>query len=205
MKKIFLLAGLSVALQAAPFAVFNTGVSATNVVLPTGTVDPHYVGVTPTSTVFVGTGLDGLWINNNSVSKWVGPDAAAGDGTYSLIYRTTFDLTGFDAATAAIAGRWATDNFGTDIKLNGVSTSQTSATFSSFSNFTLNSGFVAGLNTIDFLWNNAGGPGGLRVEFTSANANLIEGQGVPEPGTVGLLLAGLAAFAVSRRSKVSAV
>ncbi len=201
MKKLFYLPILSVALSAAPLTVFNTGVGPTNVVLAAGATDSHYVGVTPASTVFVlglTAGLPGTWIPNNSVSEWVGPDQADGTGTYSRIYRTTVDLTGFNFSTAVIAGRWATDNTGTDIQVNGTSTSQTSSAFASFTNFTLNSGFVAGINNIDFAWSNSGGPGGLRVEFTSAQATPLGGP-IPEPGTIALMLGGVAALGFFRR------
>jgi len=198
MKKLFLLTTLSVALQAAPLTVFNTGVDPANVVLAAGSVDPHYVGITPSSTVFVLSTVNAFWIPNDAVSKWVGPDPGEGSGSYSLIYRTTVDLTGFDASTAIINGRWATDNTGTDILLNGVSTGQTSSTFLSYASFALTSGFVSGLNTIDFAWTNISGPGGVRVEFTSADASPIGGA-VPEPASLALMGAGLAALAYFRR------
>jgi len=204
MKKLILLLAASVALQAAPFAMFNTGVDPTSVVLAGGSTDPHYVGVSPTSTVFVlglATALPGAWVPNDSVSKWVGPDQTDGgssNGLYSLIYRTTVDLTGFNASTAVITGRWTADNFGTDILLNGVSTGQTSTTPAAFSSFALNSGFVSGINTIDFLWTNAGFQGGVRVEVTSAQADLASGA-VPEPASMALMFGGLAALAYFRR------
>ena len=202
MKKLLFLPVLAVALTAAPLTVFNTGVGPTNVVLAAGATDSHYVGVTPASTAFVlglTATLPGTWIPNNSVSEWVGPDQADGTGIYSRIYRTTVDLTGFNFSTGVlISGRWATDNTGTDIRVNSTSTSQTSSTFTAFSNFTLNSGFVAGINNIDFLWSNSGGPGGLRVEFTSAQATPLGGA-IPEPGTIALMLGGVAALGFFRR------
>lgn len=200
MKKIILLAVMSVALHATPLTVYNTGVDAAHAVLPAGSVDPHY---TSSSTVFVLGIINSAWLPNTSTSEWVGPDTGDGSsltgGNYALTYRTTVDLTGFDAATAVITGHWATDNTG-DILLNGASTGFTSSTFSSYSPFTLNSGFVAGLNTIDFSWSNAGGPGGLRVEFSEAFATPtpLDGQ-VPEPASIALMLSGVAALAFFRR------
>ena len=201
MKQLLFLPVLAVALSAAPLTVFNTGVGPTNVVLAAGATDPHYVGVTPASTAFVlglTAPLPGTWVPNSLVSEWVGPDQADGTGIYSRIYRTTVDLTGFNFSTAVITGRWATDNTGTDILVNTTSNSQTSSTFTAFTNFTLNTGFVAGINNIDFLWSNSGGPGGLRVEFISAQATPLGGA-IPEPGTIALMLGGVAALAFFRR------
>ena len=44
-------------------------------------------------------------------------DAGAGPGVY--VYRASLDLTGFDLATMVISGKWATDNFGVKIRVNG--------------------------------------------------------------------------------------
>jgi hypothetical protein len=38
------------------------------------------------------------------------------------IYETTFDVTGFDPSTVRLIGRWATDNEGVNILINGIST-----------------------------------------------------------------------------------
>jgi PEP-CTERM putative exosortase interaction domain len=139
---------------------------------------------------------------NNTTSEWVGPDTGDGSsltgGVYSLVYRTTVDLTGFNPATAVLQGRWSTDNSGTNISVNGTPTGNTAGTFNSWFTFTLNSGFVAGVNNIDFAWSNAGGPGGVRVEFTSATADLAT-SGVPEPASVLLTLTGAAALAFFKR------
>lgn len=185
--------------NAGPLTVYNTGVDAAHVVLAAGSVDTHYVS---TSSVFgLGT-VNAAWLPNTAASEWVGPDTGDGSsltgGNYALTYRTTVDLTGFDPTSAVITGRWATDNSGLDILLNGTSKGLTSSTFSSYSGFTLNSGFVAGLNTIDFSWSNAGGPGGVRVEFLRADANLINAP-TPEPASIALMLGGVAALAFFRR------
>ena len=199
MTKILFLAALSSALYAGPLTVFNTGVDASHAVLAAGAVDTHYIS---TSSVFVLGTINVAWLPNTAASEWVGPDAGDGSsltgGIYGLTYRTTVNLSGFDPTSAVITGRWATDNNGLDILLNGTSKGLTSNTYSAYSNFTLNSGFVAGLNTIDFSWSNAGGPGGLRVEFLRADANLATGQ-VPEPTSIALMLSGIAALAFFRR------
>lgn len=185
--------------QAVPISIFNTGVNGVGAVLPDGTLgDAHYSLISlpgGTSTLRVRRASGGYpippWVGDNSLSAWIGPnnttqlDGPA--GTY--IYRTTFDMTGLDLSTAGLVGRWATDDPGTNILINGISTGITSAGYTSFTNFSINSGFVAGINTLDFYVLNGGGPTGLRVEI-SGTAQLL-----PVPGTVfllglGLLLAG---------------
>ena len=47
------------------------------------------------------------------------------------VYRTTFDLTGFDPNSAVLTGQWAVDDTGV-LKLNGDSTGVTAADFSKF-------------------------------------------------------------------------
>ena len=90
--------------------------------------------------------------------------AAGGDYTYKV----TFDLGGFDPATAVLQGGWATDNAGNDIKLNGTSTGlANSVQFPSLTPFLINSGFQGGVNKLEFLLNNSDavmGFTGLRVE-----------------------------------------
>lgn len=157
--------------------VFSTGVDATGAVLADGATDPHYKlvlnaddpavtePVVQDSTVFPIS--DGTWLFNTDRSKWIGPrfntvEAAGGDYTYQL----TFDLTGFDPATAVLLGGWATDNLGTDIKLNGVALGiQNGTQFSALTPLNISSGFQAGVNRIEFLVNNASaGYTGLRVQ-----------------------------------------
>ncbi len=198
--KIFLLAALAAtAVFADPLIVFNTGVNNSNFVLPVTSTDPHYTAPGPT---FVLSQIPGVWLANDSVSEWIGPDTIDGStltgGVYSLIYRMTVDLTGFDPSTAVLTGRWSTDNAGTDIKVNGTTSGSTSSGYSAWTPFSLTNGFVAGINNIDFAWSNAGGQGGLRVEWTSATANSIP-SAIPEPGSVILLLTGAAALAGFKR------
>ncbi|MBM3883671.1 MAG: immunoglobulin domain-containing protein [Verrucomicrobia bacterium] len=165
--------------------VYSTGVDDAGAVLADGTVDPHYrlvVNATNPnsqeafvhdSTVF--PIVAGPWVANTDRSKWIAPlmnsvDASGGD----YAYRTTFDLTGFDLTTVVAMGNWATDNLGTDVKLNGQSTGlQNGNQFSAYTPFTLTSGFQAGVNTLEFLLNNADaitGYTGLRVDSLRVGA-----------------------------------
>jgi hypothetical protein len=89
-----------------------------------------------------------------------------------------------------------------DILLNGHSTGNANgAQFVAWTALTINSGFfVAGVNTLDFIVNNGGGPTGLRVEI-SGTADPT-GTTIPEPVSFVLLGAGLGALGMLRRRKV---
>ena len=157
---------------------FNTGVGTNGVLLEDGAVDPHYVLVTNAHNASskdaivedttVWPIVAGPWLLPNDRSKWIGPqrDPNGAGGDYA--YRATFDLTGFDPATVVLQGSWATDNVGMDILVNGAATGlQNSAQFSVLTPFVINTGFRPGINTIDFLVNNAGAeanPVGIRVQ-----------------------------------------
>lgn len=203
-----ILLGLSGAVQALPINVFSTGVDAAGAVVAGGTVgDLHYSLIS--APPGVGTGIKaatsgsegfpiGPWLGDNTLSRWIGPNTGDLNGPVgSYTYRTTFDLTGLDLSTAALSGRWATDNPGTEILINDVATGLTAGGFTAWSAFSINSGFVAGLNTLDFVVYNAGGPTGLRVEISGDAA----AAAVPEPASLVLLALGLAAWLGFSRRK----
>ncbi|MCI0534816.1 MAG: immunoglobulin domain-containing protein [Verrucomicrobiales bacterium] len=175
--------------------LFNTGTGSDGKALEDGMVDPHYQLITNAndpqskgavvedSTVF--PIVAGPYVPNSDASKWIGPllDPNGAPGDY--VYRTTFELTGLDPATIVLTGRWAVDDTGADILLNGTSTglqNGTSATggFSTFTPFVLTAGFKAGVNTLDFLVHNgaladdptAPNPTGLRVDGLRAGGKL---------------------------------
>lgn len=145
----------------------------------------------------------GPWLANSDVSKWITafPDQAASlDPTSAGVYdfRLTFNVTG-DVSTAALAGRFAADDSAT-VVLNG-QVIGAAASFTSWSSFSASTGFLSGVNTLDFLVNNAaqgvGNPMGLRVEFDSP-----AGVGVvPEPASGAMLLAGLGLIGLKLRRR----
>lgn len=200
--------------QAVPIgSLFNTGVDSAGVVLANLAGESHYTltSAPPGSpaTLRVATQANGFpippWIGDNGVSAWVGPsgsiDLTGPIGLYT--YRTTFDLTGLVASTASISGQWSVDNQGFDILLNGVSNGSTATGFQSFYAFSLLSGFVDGVNTLDFVVENQGGPTGLRVEATGSadRTPSLAVVAVPEPVSLAILGSGLLAVGMLRRKQ----
>ena len=112
----------------------------------------------------------------------------------------TFDLAGLDATTALIAGQWAADNTGLDILINGNSTSNTCGGFSVLCNFNIASGFVAGINTLEFQVQDVGGIAGFLVSSISSSADAIP---VPEPGMIAIFGLGLIGLGLARRRRAS--
>lgn len=204
------------AVQAAPLALFNTGVDASGTPLTDGVIgDPHYtlVGVPGgTSALRVRTAVGGFpippYIGDNAFSAWIGPNNdSIIDGPVGLYdYQTTFSLAGFNASTASIFGGWSTDNNGIKILLNGVDTGNPGTSFvqfaTGFAPFSITSGFLAGLNRLDFIVNNGGGPTALRVEMHGSAA--LSG-GIPEPTTWALMIGGFGMAGAMLRRRRTAV
>jgi hypothetical protein len=180
-----LLAGLvllgAVAAHAVPVpGLFDTGVDSAGVALSAGAVDPHFALVASADLVFPGpqalvaTGLaSGNWFANTATSQWIAPALdenwpamgtalAAGD----YVYRLTFDLAGIDPGTVSVAGTYGADN-AVLIRLNGVPVGPGISTYSPLVAFSVGSGFVSGVNHMDFVvtnWAASGSnPSGLRV------------------------------------------
>lgn len=150
----------------------------------------------------------GPYAPDSSVSAWVSP-AASGNASVGgiYLYQLLVDVTGFDPATVVIAGQFATDNDGF-IRVNGGANAATTgfAGFGSLTNFTLNSGFVAGVNSIQVGVNNGGNPTAFRVEFTQATATPI--PPVPTMPDVlflvlAIIVATTAALALRRRPRTA--
>lgn len=168
--------------------LYDTGVVTNGTPLPDGVNDPHYA-VTRTSSPLAGITdvvadsntypLPSPWVPNGPNSKWVGVSTngtsldygidPTTDGTY--VWRTTFTVPN-DAilASISITGRWATDNPGTNILINGNSTGNTAGGYNQYYGFAINSGFITGVNVLEFLVTNlafngqGGNPSGLRVD-----------------------------------------
>jgi len=171
-------------------AIFDTGVDGAGHVLAPGSADPHYKilsgpGVSTPTPATVATPHP-IYVPNNAVgslgSSWIAPgaDTAASYPSGDYVYRTTFDLTGLDPATATISGIYGSDDFVTDVILNGVSTGISGGAFVVLVYpVNLTSGFVSGVNTLDFIVENSGGPHGFRLIVSGQANRLVPADHVP--------------------------
>lgn len=191
-------------------SLFNTGVDASRTPAANHADEIHYTldGGPNARVANQSNGYpNNVWIGDDAISSWIGPrgDNHLDGGQQYFDYRTTFTLSGFDFHTAAIIGRWAIDDVGADIRINGVSTNNALAPWNTWTNFAIASGFQAGVNTIDFIVynDNSFGPTGLRVEMTGS-ANAL--SAAPEPAAWAMMLigfGGLGAILRRRRSGVA--
>jgi hypothetical protein len=170
----------AIAAQTISIPVFSTGVAADRSLLPGGSIDPHFTLISsadsdfPGPAAIVASRISSRWQPNGPDAKWIAPSAdqmAPGanpcnpNGTY--IYRTSFSLRAVDPTTAVISGNWAADDIGTAVLLNGVNVGATQPEYTAVQPLLINSGFVTGLNTLDFVLTNTNGcPTGLRVELS---------------------------------------
>ncbi len=186
--------------------LFNTGTNASNLALVGGDGSPelHYtivgVGAAPV------TYLHPNYIADDANSRWLSETATGSFNVATRTFRLVFDLTGFNPSTATLSGDWAGDNCGF-VQLNGGPTSGTlpnsgscndTVAFQTLTAFSFSSGFVAGLNNLDFVVTDTGAPGGVRVDNLAGTVNVT---GVPEPATATLTLLGmgLVGLSLSRR------
>ena len=175
--------------------LYNTGVSAAapasaaTKVIPSGaalhtTTELHYTKVGAGGPIYVTGSPISLWISGPN-SNWISEDGYTGatpnGGNYTRRYRTTFTLpASVDLSSVVIKGAFSVDNYLDYIVVNGHLISITTAlAYAGFQQFALPSGpnnfFCAGQNTIDFIWRNVGGPGGLNVRWTQATYSVLSG------------------------------
>ncbi len=190
--------------SAGTITLFNTGTDASNLALvgANGTVDPHYTVVeTGQSAV---TFFTAGYLSETANSRWISETADGSTPVNPATFRLSFNLTGVDPTTVTITGNWAADNCG-HVLLNGttevgiIPVCNSATSFNTFTAFSLNSGFVSGANTLDFVLTNTGGPGAVRVDNLAGTAGAV-----PEPATLLLGAPALALALLSRRRRVLA-
>lgn len=171
--------------------VFGTGLGPDGQPLAAGATDPHYTLIvnpdnTDSTLALVQSNIPGAWLANSTTSKWIGPRADTvaaaamafddGEGPGNYVYRTRIDLKNFDLSTVKITGSWSSDNVGLALRVNGVATGiVNTGNFGGLSPFQIDitnaPNLIAGVNTLDFVLNNADasvGFTGLRVDGLAA-------------------------------------
>ena len=171
--------------------VLGTGVTNNNTPRSIGSIDSNYKIVAtkdyttglpislPSSNAYVLNVTDPRFVMANDSAQWISPyTSSIGVPVGWYTFRTTFDLTGYDPTKFKIAGNWAMDNctIGPGMLLNGADTgnylftNDGSERFKQLYPFTINSGFQNGINTLDFIVFNWGGPVSLLVSMNGTFA-----------------------------------
>jgi hypothetical protein len=177
------------------------------------TVNPSGDGLlssfsTANFTQAVSVGRDDYIADNST-----GTHGNVGDWTF-FVFRQTFDLTGYDAASANLKFQWAADdsgegfaqrgtwipkfslNGGAFINYPGSTSAAPLPTYSYSSVVDLSSGFVSGLNTIDFYIEGNGVTDGFELRTTSFTAAAATTSNVPDSSST-LVLLGLGLLGVA--------
>jgi hypothetical protein len=188
----------------------NSGRLADDSAVTTGTVlEPNWLR--DNVSAWNGTGINSNWLANNSTSRWMTPASNANQsfGVGSFVYSLSFDLDGFIPSTASFSGRFLVDNKLTALTLNGTPLLTIPSggiggfkTVSDWTSFSANSGFTAGLNTVQFTVLNTSGSGanptGLRVEFTGSAVNEV-----PEPASWAMMIMGFGLVGAMARRRAA--
>jgi hypothetical protein len=187
--------------------LFGTGIGTI------GTADSHWTVTTPAAPTAPGVAAtistanpgwlaptSGHWINDTGNGNVTEPV-----GTYD--YFTTFSLAGLNNLTASVTLQIADDDTFGGVLLNGnlIAGCGTGSNFSSLTTCTINTGFLAGNNTIEIITANSAASGtnptGLYVIASGTAANP---SATPEPSSMVLLGTGLLSVAGFARRKFKA-
>lgn len=153
--------------------LFNTGVDDAGAPLPAGSPEIHYTMAGPLSgSIAIDRNVE--WAVAPRGSGWIGPTSAgASDPVGVYVFSLVFNLTGLEPTDTTISGRWATDNAGA-IFLNGVNTGIEWTEYAVIGSFTLDNGFVHGMNLLEIHLTNWPGqhlnPTGLLVTDLSGTS-----------------------------------
>jgi hypothetical protein len=198
---------------ATPITVHNTGVGAGDVLVAAGAQADFWTLLSEPAGASEALGSKAFryqccYFPDDAASAWVSPQASGSAGVNGFyVYEQQVNLTGFDLSTVVISGLFSTDNSGF-MRVNGGPSVATlgQAEFSSLHAFTINSGFIAGINSIQIGVNNEGDPTAFRVQFTGADGRLLDvgpPSQVPEPASLFLVGSGVMGLIARRRRQRS--
>ncbi|HUB27386.1 MAG TPA: hypothetical protein VL992_18315, partial [Tepidisphaeraceae bacterium] len=210
---------LGASAAASPITLYNTGVTSPNnpdgtnstVITTSKAIDTHYTVLStpagPTTgmpNAAVDDGQQGNYYrdgNSNYVND-LGGSTNEPAGDYQ--YRTTFDLAGFNPSSAAISGIVYCDDQAEAVLLNGIVIAGPGPA-SGFPDagagldFSASTGFVAGINTLDFIIDNDLIHGDEESVTALDVTDLAGTASVPEPVSGAMIAAG-ALLHFARRS-----
>lgn len=186
--------------SATPITIYNTGIAGSG-------VDPYYTitastdpGVSANSPAYTDVSRAGGWAAPISGTNWINPSSSGTGGQsfgpYTYTYTTTFDLRGFDPATATLSGLLQVDDAVT-LFLNGNQVSANIGAYARATPFFIGSNygpdFLAGINTLSFLVNNSGNYAtGFDAALSgTAISEVPEGESFAMVSIAGILLTGL--------------
>ncbi|HEX7862015.1 MAG TPA: S8 family serine peptidase [Verrucomicrobiae bacterium] len=176
---------------------YSTGVDNSRFPLAPGLVDPHYQRF-PGSMFVLHTNEPPFfpptsWTpNTNGLSQWIAPYPVVptNDATGIFVVRTYINLYENNPATYFRQFKWAADDAGPEIRINGrFFTAWPAAAASNFNaapfNFLPNPVLELGINTVDFVLNDAGGAEGLRVQVDPSFTPLTNTANPTASSTIG--------------------
>jgi hypothetical protein len=184
---LFLLIPISPA-GAAVVALPSTGTDSGGNLLAGGSADPHYSVIGPgkpsggPAVVYSPSSIWFQWLPDDARSGWIGWQDSFSTSPYgNYTYELSFNMTGYNPATASLSGSWAADQFAS-INLNGSFTGVSvpdgnwnAGSFPNLNPFVISSGFHGGINTLDFIVNEPDEGDGLRVRNLSLTSDLSAG------------------------------
>lgn len=135
-----------------------------------------------------------------TIARWISfATSASNPGGTPYFFRTSFDLTGYDPTTASLGYQCGIDNFLNVVRLNGSNVSGAACPFANLSAVqNINSGFIAGINTLEFEVRGDAVTDGFIYNTDSFSAQVTS---APEPSAVILLATGLSALGVMGRRR----
>lgn len=154
-----------------PIPVFSTGVNDDGTVGPPFFPDIHWTA-NGHQTISLGV-TDFGWFGAPNGCQWTSVAGENYEGYQMDTYATTFDLTGLDPNSAQLSGVLGGDDLVYTGFLNG-NQFGVSGNYNSPGSFQVSSGFVAGINTLQFQVYNQGGPTGFLALITGTANSLVQ-------------------------------